>query len=80
MAGITGGNMSIASIPVVSTTASQGHPTVSNTLNTLIHDLFLSIVVGASLFVKSPATQQQASALITLANNLINEHFPPATT
>jgi hypothetical protein len=49
---------------------------MTQTLSTILHDLFLVTVTAASIFVKNPNSQQQAASLISLANGLLNQVDP----
>ncbi len=46
------------------------------TLNTslLLHDLILTGLTAASIFVKNPASQEKAGVLINLINSILKEH------
>lgn len=44
---------------------------VSSTVNTVLHDLFMLAVSAAALYVKNPDHQEKASVLINLANGLL---------
>lgn len=58
-------DMATPSIPV---------PPPTSVANTLIHDLVLTGLTAASIFVKNPQSQAQAGALISLVNKLLAEH------
>jgi hypothetical protein len=42
--------------------------------STIIHDLVLTGLTAASIFVKNPQSQAQAGALIGLVNAILKEH------
>ncbi len=51
-------------------------PNRTATLNPslLLHDLILTGLTAASIFVKNPASQEKAGVLINLINSILKEH------
>ncbi len=66
--------MSTPTIPIPQPPLTGSLPTPSPLAASIIHDLVLTGLTAASIFVKNPQSQAQAGALISLVNAILKEH------